>query len=201
MIHINPADLIGKGLHRKCYRHPENKDWCIKIAFNENIKETRREKKYYELLIKKNVSWAMLPRYHGVVETNLGPGAVFDAIKDKNGAISETLDHYLGSNQLTELYCQALTDSLVLFKDYLLEQQIITMNIKAKNILFSDLGNNSGRLVLVDNIGNSDYFPISSHIKFLANRKTLRKWQRFEASLLAAYPENTLLPQMLQSGD
>jgi hypothetical protein len=200
MIQLNPADLIGKGLHRKCYRHPENKDWCIKIAFNENVKETRREKKYYELLKKKNISWDMLPRYHGVVETNLGPGTVFDVVKDKNGAISETLDYYLGSNRLTELYFRALTDSLALFKDYLLEQQIITMNIKAKNILFSDMGNNRGRLVLVDNIGNSDYFPISSHIKFLANRKTLRKWQRFETSLLDAHPENPLLPRMLRGG-
>lgn len=45
MINLDKRKLIGKGLHRKCYPHPENKNLCIKVALSENQRETRREKK------------------------------------------------------------------------------------------------------------------------------------------------------------
>lgn len=32
MLNINDADLIGKGAHRLCYKHPDNKSLCIKVV-------------------------------------------------------------------------------------------------------------------------------------------------------------------------
>ena len=37
--------------------------------------------------------------------------------------------------------------------------------------------------VVVDDIGNTEFFPISNYVSSSAKRKINRKWQRFEASL------------------
>ncbi|MFB1035177.1 MAG: YrbL family protein, partial [Sinobacterium sp.] len=42
-----------------------------------------------------------------------------------------------------------------------------------------------GCLLIIDNIGNSDFLPLADYIGLLARLKTNRKWQRFEASILA----------------
>ncbi len=47
MINIDKSGLVGKGLHKKCYRHPENKNLCIKISVTGYVKDVKREKKYY----------------------------------------------------------------------------------------------------------------------------------------------------------
>ena len=176
MLELISANLIGKGLHRECYIHPANQNLCIKIAFNENVKESQREQSYYEFLEKKGISWEMLPRYYGHVETNLGTGTVFDMIRNQDRSISKTLDDYFKSNEQTKLHENSLLQALLLLKTYLLDQQIITMTIKPKNILYRESGNTDSRLVIVDNIGNSDYLPISNHSKFLARYKISRKW-------------------------
>lgn len=197
MLELVSDDLIGKGLHRECYVHPANQDLCIKIAVNENVKESQREQSYYDFLERKCISWEMLPRFYGFVETNLGRGTVFDMIRNQDGSVSKTLAHYLKSNQQMELHYAGILRALSLLKVYLLEYQIITMTIKPKNILYREAGLKNSRLVIVDNIGNSDYFPISNHCKLLARYKISRKWCRFENSIAEAYRDNQTLLSML----
>jgi hypothetical protein len=197
MIELISGNLIGKGLHRECYVHPANKDLCIKIAVNENIKESQREEKYYGFLEKKSISWEMLPRYYGHVNTNLGTGTVFDMIRNRDGLISKTLDHYFKYSEQTDLHYSGLLQALSLLKVYLLDQQIITMTIKPKNILYREAGPTDSRLVIVDNIGNSDYIPISNHSKILARHKISRKWHRFEQLISEAYGDNQVLKKLM----
>ncbi|RLA48020.1 MAG: hypothetical protein DRR06_00870 [Gammaproteobacteria bacterium] len=197
MIEINSSALIGKGLHRECYVHPQDKNLCIKVAVNENIKETQREQKYYRFLKRKNICWDMLPKFYGNIDTNMGSGAVFDMIRNHDASVSKTLEHYLDSNENTESHYAGLVQSLALLKAYLLTENIITMTIKPKNILYQELDAENGRLFIVDNIGNSDLLPICNYSKRLGNKKILRKWQRFESSLLKTYPDNKALVRIL----
>ncbi|WP_321416500.1 YrbL family protein [uncultured Desulfobacter sp.] len=156
MINIQPADLIGTGVHRKCYIHPENADQCIKIVYRGGQAETIREQKYYRYLSQKGISWEMLAQFHGNIETNFGTGAVFDLVRDYDGSISKTLDTYFN-----------LTDET------------------------------TGRCVIIDNIGNSDFIPICTYNKFLGNKKILRKWKRFEKALSKEYLNNADLKHIL----
>ena len=73
MINLDKSRLVGKGLHREVYTHPENNNLCIKVVVHGNADESRREKEYYRLLEKRRIVWGMIPRYHGDVETNLEP--------------------------------------------------------------------------------------------------------------------------------
>jgi hypothetical protein len=46
------------------------------------------------------------------------------------------------------------------------------------------------QLYIIDNIGNSDYLPICNVSRYLAKKKILRKWKRFEERLSSKYKHN-----------
>lgn len=169
MINVDKSILIGRGRHRECYRHPENENLCIKVDVFGNGQESQREKKYYRHLEKRKISWDMIPMFHGTIETNMGIGSVFDLVLDHDFTVSRTLRYYLSSNKKTEKYYTGLSNSLYLLKDYLLQQRIITMTLKPKNILCKKMKPGSFRLFVVDNIGNSDFIAICNYSRFLAS--------------------------------
>ena len=196
MLNLEKTALIGKGLHRECYRHPENKKLCVKVIVAGNTTETRREKKYYRHLEKKGISWDIIPRYYNDIETNLGVGSVFDLIADDNDEVSKTLEYYLSTDEKTEKHYDALSKGLNLLKSHLLHQQIITMTLKPKNISCKKLKSGGFRLFIVDNIGCSDFIPICNYSNFFAAKKILRRWKSFEDCLLNTYKHNNSLQRM-----
>lgn len=199
MLDLETALVVGKGLHRVCYAHPQDDRLCVKVLLplksQTPLIEAEREVKYYGFLEKKGVPWTMLPKFHGEVVTSRGPGYVFDLIRDHDGLVSQTLKHYLASPIETENNAEGLLMAFDLLKDYLLEWKIVTMTIKAKNILYQKISEKKGRLVIVDNIGNSDFIPICDYVDFMAERKIRRKWYRFEAALRKEYPQNISVQQ------
>ena len=118
MIKIDPATLVGKGLHRECFEHPDNPNWCVKIIVAGNSNENHREAAYYGQLARRGISWEMLTRFHGLVETNLGEGAVFDLVRDYTGEVSGTLARYLNSEELMTSHGAALAKALTALKAY-----------------------------------------------------------------------------------
>jgi PhoP regulatory network protein YrbL len=190
MLELNRNTLIGKGLHRECFIHPGNPALCVKVVVAGNSNENRREAKYYRQLARRGVSWEMLSKFHGLVATNLGEGAMFDLVRDGDGQVSKPLAHYLESETLSALHGDTLAGAVEELRTYLLRNRIITMTLKTKNILFQQDTRNSGRLVIVDNIGNSDFIPIANYSAVLARRKIRRKWLRFEADIRSQYSSN-----------
>lgn len=183
MLQLDHSLLIGKGLHRECFQHPENPALCVKVVVAGDSDENRREAKYYRFLQRRGISWEMLARFHGLLDTNMGEGAVFDLVRDGDGQVSATLAHYLQSKELISAYGPRLEAALAALKAYLLRERIVTMTLKAKNIAFQRVAGGGGRLVLVDNVGNSDFIPASNYSAWLARRKIQRKWHRFEQEL------------------
>jgi len=94
---ILPADLLlAIGNNRRCYYHPDDRNLCVKVVHPDiGEKVNNREKKYYQLLQKRDISWDRLARYQGAVATDQGEGLVFDVVRDYDGSIAKTVDHYL----------------------------------------------------------------------------------------------------------
>ena len=197
MIELTATDCFAKGYHRACYIHPGDGGLCIKISLRNNFRETEREISYYLHLQRRSIPWDMLPRFHGSVETNLGPGAVFDLISDHDGEISKSLVGYFSSPELTQQNLAGLTGAFQRLRDYLFEHRIVTRTIKAKNILYHRRGAENGSLMIIDNIGNTEFIPYANYIGYFARRKTSRKWRRFEAHALKEYESNPFLAGML----
>lgn len=196
MLKLESSQLIGRGLRRECYFHPEDENKCIKIVVAGDHKETVREQSYYWLLNKRNISWQMLARFYGNIETNRGAGAVFELIRDYNKKVSKTLEHYFSANSQTEIDYQALSRAMPLLKQYLLKWKILTISLKPQNIVYKRIDESEGTLVVIDNIGNSDYIPICNYVDWMAIRKINRKWKRFADSLAKDYASNKALQQI-----
>ena len=129
----------------------------------------------------------MIPRYYGEIETNLGKGNIFDLVMDYNDTISKTLIYYFSSDDKTEEHYNGLLESLCFLKDYLLQHQIITLTLNPKNIVCQKINVRNFQLFIIDNIGNSDFIPICNYSKYFAQKKKLRKWNRFEKNILNKY--------------
>lgn len=198
MIELGPELLVGRGLHRECYQHPQDPGLCVKVLMSaRGQSEASREEHYLTLLRRRGISWSALPRFHGTVETNAGKGWVFDLIRDEDGPVSATLHDYLKDEEKTEAVFSGLKKALPELKETLVGECIVTMNIKAKNIVYCRSTDASGRLVVIDNIGNSDYIPIADYLPFWARLKTRRKWTRFQSRLVHEYAGNALVPALL----
>jgi len=197
MVTLDSSYLIGRGLRRECYFHPADGNKCIKIVVAGDHKETAREQSYYRLLDKRNISWQMVARFYGNVETNRGEGAVFELIRDHNKAVSRTLQDYFSANDETDLDYQDLARALLLLKRYLLKWKILTLALKPQNIVYKKINESEGILVVIDNIGNSDFIPICNYVNWMAAQKIRRKWQRFEDSIEKDYSRNRALQQMV----
>ena len=159
--------------------------------------EHLREQVYYRRLLKRNVSFEMVAKFHGNVETNYGIGAVIDLIRDADGQISKTIAHYLSSASETLSNYKGLARALPALKHYLVSEKIITRNLNVTNMLYKRNDDANGTLVIIDNIGNYDFIPICNYINFLAVKKIMRKWRRFERTLANAYPQNSALLRIL----
>jgi hypothetical protein len=197
MLILDSSHLIARGLRRECYFHPKDGNKCIKIVVAGDHKETAREQSYYRLLDKRNISWQMVARFYGNVETNRGEGAVFELIRDHNRAVSKTLEDYFSANDETDLDYQDLARALLLLKRYLLKWKILTLALKPQNIVYKKINESEGILVVIDNIGNSDFIPICNYLNWMAAQKIRRKWQRFEDSIEKDYTRNRALQHMV----
>lgn len=198
LIQLTEKDYISKGLHRKCYHHPDDPNKCIKVNYNDGAEEeTNREIAYYKHLIKRKISWDVLAKYYGPVTTNFGQGHVFELIRDYDGKIATPLEKYLFHEQLTQQYYSELVVSLKALKTALLKDRIITMTIKSKNILFQHLSSEKNRLIIIDNIGNSTFIPIANYVGFFAKAKIERTWQRFLSSLIKENQYNNLITKLI----
>jgi hypothetical protein len=198
LIQLAEKDYISKGLHRKCYHHPDDLSKCIKVNYNDGAEEeTNREIAYYKHLMNRKISWDVLAKYYGPVVTNFGQGHVFELIRDYDGKISTPLEKYLSDEQLTKQHYDALVMSLKALKAALLKDRIITMTIKSKNILFQHLTTEKSRLIIIDNIGNSTFIPIANYVGFFAKAKIERTWQRFLSSLIRENRHNSLMTKLI----
>lgn len=196
MIDLDSLEPIGKGTNRLCFVHPEDKNKCIKITHSNDYSEAIKEIKYYKFLQKRNISWNLLAKYYGSVETSLGKGEVFDLIRDYNGEVSKTLSFYLQKDEKTKLILNPL-ELLKELKQYTFSENIIVKDLNTKNMLYQKLDDENARLVLIDGVVNNDFLPFSKYISFFTQKKIKRLWKRFENSLPKKYAFNNYFLELL----
>lgn len=123
---------------------------------------------------------------------------MFDLIRDVDGTVSRTLEHYLADDSLAETHFNALIFERNPLQNYLLRYNIITMSLKPKNIVFQQRGDAQWRCVIIDNIGNSDWIPLTTYVPYFGRRKIQRKWCDFKRRLRRMYPLNDAVLRMLR---
>ena len=123
MIILGGEDFISKGAYRVVYIHPNDPNKVIKINHTDggNEREIESYNKADDNLKK------FLPKFYGVVKTNLGDGYVFERIINYDNRTSLKLFDHLSLNK----------NDANTFKDEIIKQITNIYNIFANNYIFS----------------------------------------------------------------
>ena len=91
---LSEGMYLGKGKHKRVYLLSTDQTKCVKVVFNKNSLDLKREFTFRKILEKKNLHSTIIPEYYGEVKTNLGNGYVFELITDYDNAISYNLKQF-----------------------------------------------------------------------------------------------------------
>jgi hypothetical protein len=177
VLRIDPSLLVGRGGTRSCYLHPTDPEKCIKIDKKATRGPTAKEAWYYGKLsrLRPDLEYDFIPRFHGMIETDLGPGGVFDLVRDETtGEISKSLDHYIKAGDVSAddpVWTKAHND----FLQSVYHSAIVLRDFNAGNLCASHLADGGYRLVAIDGIGHRDFIPVCDHIRWAARRKVRRQ--------------------------
>lgn len=178
MVELEEKHFIGQGKNRACYRHPDDKNLCIKIMlpqhkkkYNENVHEFQYVKKHLagknaRLPISKPVAW---------VETNLGTGLSYELILDYDGKISKTLAHVRDAGLVS---MDILIEEVEKLKNEFLAKEISPTEISLENIMLQRTSPVTHRLMFVDGYGLKNYNPVFNLSKRVRKKQIARRFDR-----------------------
>lgn len=175
MIQLSTQTYFSKGGRRACYVHPDHEDRCIKVNIGE--RENSDTMQDHEVLYLKKLNHGAvpyLPSYHGSIDTDLGPGEVFQLFRDDDGTISKTVKSVCEDN-LVDL--QRLHRALDQLRDSLLADRVLVHDLNASNILCQQTADGV-RLVLVDGIGDPSRLAWIKNFGPLHRIALRRRWKR-----------------------
>jgi hypothetical protein len=179
--------FVAEGTDRKCFRHPDKSNLCIKVLHPERrAGRFWREIRYYSSLRRRGADLQHLSRFHGLVDTNLGKGAVFDLVLDDDARVSKSLDHYLDQNDRG--FNDWVVGEIENLKQNLYQEWIVFHDLNPTNILVKRLGFDDFSLVVIDGIGHNHSIPLASYSRLLARKKITRVWNRRYPQWYAAFP-------------
>jgi PhoP regulatory network protein YrbL len=179
-IQLHPELILGKGSTRICYFHPLDAGKCLKIDNCALGGPTAKEARYYGKLarIRPDLGYAHIPRFYGWTETNLGPGGIFDLIRDETtGEVSKSLDHFISAGEVTAdhpLWRQAHQNYL----EMLFDDAVVIRDFNPGNLCVRKMRDGSYRFVTIDGIGHSDFLPVCDYFRWAARRKIARQVAR-----------------------
>lgn len=194
------CQTIGEGLFCTCYLHPEDNSICIKLptSHKKARKRQKADEAYYRKLYRNKADLTYISDYLGSCQTSLGPGHLYQYIKDENGKTSKTLNHYLANYpQKTEELCTHLAK----LGCYLLENHILVSDLHGNNIVFQHLSENSKKLMIVDGIGDRVIFTAPNFFNSIKAGKIIRRWNKFIRRLQADHPSAPLPKEQLYLGN
>jgi len=186
-LQLSPQYLVAEGTDRKCFRHPDDAQLCIKVLQPDTeFGRFKREIRYYSRLQRRGVDFRHLTPCRGLIDTSLGEAAVFDLVLDDDGRISRSLHHYLSTND--RQFNAWIVDEIEHLKQNFYDQWIVFHDLNPTNILVRRLGFNEFRLVVIDGVGHNHFFPFASFNSAFARKKLVRAWNRCYRQWYTGFP-------------
>ncbi|MBO4852917.1 MAG: hypothetical protein J5477_04725 [Schwartzia sp.] len=182
---LSDASLIGRGLSKAVYAHPDDAALCVKIIENDN-NDWRRELSYRKVRKRHGLTDGAIPVYYGPVETTLGEGFLFECIRDYDGAASATLADMLSGEDAERIAETALPK----LRRLLMDERVILSDPNPDNFLVQKTAPDAFRLRVIDGLGTHATIPLMYWFDFMAKQYVRRFWnQRFRRKLSEKFPD------------
>lgn len=174
---LNETDLIGQGSNRLVYALPDDPSRCVKVLKpgKKRSKHQQREIRFFEQLEKNRVPTDRISRYLGTIDTNMGTGYVYDAIRNADGRIADKLKTMaLNDRDRVPEYLQVIET----IEDYLFDNLIPFYEINASNIVCRINASGALEPFIVDGLGEKVAIPITNYSRSLRRLTIQRRWLR-----------------------
>ncbi|MBS7404804.1 MAG: hypothetical protein KIG22_02530 [Oxalobacter sp.] len=192
MIDYTTWPVVGKGMERTCYLNPDNPSRLVKISLAGNTRQTQREIRYFRFLLDRGVPFDHIPKFYGEIHGDGFIGFEQEYVRDfpcqKTGNAPAISLRQYPSSALSQEQIQELQVALDALKAYLLCYNIIPNDLGADNIVVKRMPSGI-RLVLIDGFGSTELIPASIFIRFIGNRKIIRKWEKFLRRTRERFPK------------
>lgn len=177
--------VIGRGNERVCYQNPDDPSRCIKVSRKGRAKQSVREIRYFQYLVKRNIAFTHIPRFYAVVQTDEYLGIEQERVLDSQGNQPPDLRHYL-RHPLSDRQQKAFWQAMVTLKEYLLQYNVIPCDLVMSNMLVIE-ENEHTKVIMIDGFGGAEWVPLANYSRFLGHRKIERKWRKFINERLTPY--------------
>jgi len=179
MIIIKEEDFIGEGGFQKCYAHPNDKNFCIKVI-TKDINTTRLgyEIKYIKKISKRSfnkIEYPFFSKYYKKIETNIGTGYIYDLVRDEDtGEVSKTMADYL-LDETPKFSDETLQQAFDKLLTLMIKHRVIANDLYSNNICCKVLKNGTIEMILIDGLGHKDLIPFAEWFRFLTKQKVERR--------------------------
>ncbi|PUB16276.1 YrbL family protein [Yoonia sediminilitoris] len=204
IVQLRDVDRLSQGAGRVVYRHPERSDLVIKIHKPLKVKPLQRlrtalryhRRRFGSLLnsfVEIDEFAAIVARngkvppfaaqFMGFVQTNLGPGAMFEAMVRSNGKLALNLQSHARSKAVE----QGIVSAIDKLWDQIVESGAVVADPSLRNVVVTGDATSGYRLILVDGLGERTLIPIlrlskRAHQAYCARaRRTMQKEYRAQA--------------------
>ena len=209
MVELSHQEPFGIGGRRLCYVDPRDPGQCTKVLRNDERRTVRtrpglipnrfrreynnntHEEKELSQVFKRVGDQASecLPRCHGTIETDLGPGLVLDLIRDHDGQISRSLRELVSTGHQPSEFREAFET----FSRFMIRHTILSRAILDHNLATQHRADGTWHLYLIDGLGDPAWLPFARFSRRLAQTKIKRRLEKFWPKLekLATKPVTT----------
>jgi hypothetical protein len=183
-IELSENELIGRGNKRFCYKHPVESMLCIKVArkptsWHENVIEWV----YINHLKKQNVPLDHLIDCYYWINTNFGPGLVFERVMDEDGNPSPSLAEAIRKSKVEISDISPMLEDL---KRWAIHHNVVVAELNSVNMMVQKK-DGTYKLMMVDGVGARDRISWKFHVyqksKFFSRMKTRKQIKRLEPVL------------------
>ncbi|MCV6625477.1 MAG: PhoP regulatory network YrbL family protein [Cellvibrionaceae bacterium] len=207
MLKLSELEPLFVGGTRYCYQHPEHPDRVVKVLRPDRTGEARRalqtswkrflpassfddqlkEIKAYRTLAKQNNPrvWEHIPKLFGLEQTDMGLGIVTELWRNADGSLAYNVEDMCRQGMSEELAA-----GIEEFVQWLQAETIISRDILPHNVIAARQPDGSLKVAIVDGIGNSEFFPLSTWFKFFGGLKIKRKLKKFRYRIHILLPGN-----------
>ena len=171
VLELSPELLLGTGDNRRCYAYPGDPARCVKVdkPWDEGFHNSRRkrvkkalmpwladfssnreEARFYrtKALELGEDFYRHAPRCYGIVLTNMGPGLVFERIRNSDGSYAESLENHIRKYPKRIDHLVSLIDNLL---SWLRGNRLSIFTWDYRNLYVRSTGNDhADSLVAVD---------------------------------------------------